>query len=151
MSLFALAVVLSWCVAISGCTTPVGVEQINSQTAYRVFARNVLSSGKFSEPTRIVLTRWDLSQRFATAPEAAIAALRARVADGTAGSDEIFALAELSLQHAMRTGKRSYYLGAAVYAFAFLFPDGTGAPPSPFDPRLRIACDIYNRSLNVSL
>ena len=40
--------------------------------------------------------------------------------------DHLFALAELSFVHAEDTRKPEYYLAAAVYAYAFLFPtDGT--------------------------
>lgn len=58
-----------------------------------------------------------------------------------------FALSELSFYHAKESGKRSYYLAAAVYAFAFLFPDRAGRPPDPTDPRLRAACDLYSRGI----
>ena len=135
------------CLAIAGCTTPIGVERVDSRTAYQQQTRNVLSSGELSESSRIVLTRWDMNERFATDPEAAVAALQAKIADGSAGSDEIFALAEMSFQHAERTGQDAYYLAAAVYAYAFLFPDGVDTSPNPFDPRLRLAGDLYNRSL----
>lgn len=43
---------------------------------------------------------------------------------------------------------RSYYLAAAVYAYAFLFPeDQQNALLDPADPRLRLAYDLYNRGL----
>ncbi|HET6237259.1 MAG TPA: alpha/beta fold hydrolase [Acetobacteraceae bacterium] len=144
-----IAVLLS-CLAIAGCTTPIGVERVDPQIVYREQTRNVLAGGDLSESTRIVLTRWDLNDRFATDPQAALAALQAKVADGTAGSDEIFALAELSFQHARQTGQHSYYLAAAVYAFAFLFPDGIDPAPNPYDPRLRTASDLYNRALTAA-
>ena len=145
-----LAALLLCCVAIAGCTTPIGVARVDPQVVYRQQTRNILSGDELSQATRIVLTRWNLSQRFATDPEDALAALQTKVADGTAGSDAIFALAELSFRHARQTGKRAYDLAAAVYAFAFLFPDRTGAPPNPFDPRLRVACDLYNRALTAA-
>jgi triacylglycerol esterase/lipase EstA (alpha/beta hydrolase family) len=138
------------CLAIAGCTTPVSVERVDSQVAYQKQTRNILSGAYLSQSTRIVLTRWGLNQRFATDPAAALAALQAKVADGAAGSDEIFALGELSFQHAERAGGRAYYLAAAVYAFAFLFPEEIDAPPNPYDPRLRIACDLYNRALTAA-
>ncbi len=116
--------VLLLCVAVAACTTPVGVERVDLQTIYGELGRNVLSDGELSAPTQHVLTRWGLNQQFATAPEAALEALHMKVGDGIAGSDEIFALAELSFQHALQTSKRSYYLAASVYAFAYLFPDG---------------------------
>jgi pimeloyl-ACP methyl ester carboxylesterase len=145
-----LAAVLLGCLTIAGCTTPVGVERVDPQVAYQERTRNVLSGGELSEATRIVLTRWDLAGRFATDPEAALAALQAKLADGTAGSDDVFALSELSLQHAESTRNQAYYLAAAVYAFAFLFPDGADAVPTPYDPRLRVACDIYDRALTAA-
>jgi pimeloyl-ACP methyl ester carboxylesterase len=135
------------CLAIAGCTTPVSVAQVDPQAAYQEQTRNVLSDGELSEASRIVLTRWGLNRRYAADPDAALAALQAKIADGTGGSDEIFALAEMSLQHAQQTGQDAGFLAAAVYAYAFLFPDGVEAPPSPYDPRLRIACDLYNRGL----
>src|SRR4030095_160231 len=43
---------------------------------------------------------------------------------------------------------RAYYLAAAVYAYALLFPDDQpGEPLDPADPRLRLAYDLYNRGL----
>jgi pimeloyl-ACP methyl ester carboxylesterase len=43
---------------------------------------------------------------------------------------------------------RDYYLGSAVYAYLFLLGRGEEAPPSSFDRRFRLACDLYNRSLS---
>jgi hypothetical protein len=97
-----------------------------------------------------VLTRWDLNALYAADPERALAALQGLINTGTAGSDEIFALAELSFQQAELTGYRTDYLGAAVYAFAFLFPDGADAAPGAYDPRLRIASDLYDRGLTLA-
>jgi hypothetical protein len=38
---------------------------------------------------------------------------------------------------------RAYYLAAAVYAYAFLFPeDQLGASLDPADPRVRLAYDL---------
>jgi hypothetical protein len=43
---------------------------------------------------------------------------------------------------------RAYYLAAAVYAYALLFPDDQqGEPLDPADPRLRLAYDLYNRGV----
>ena len=43
---------------------------------------------------------------------------------------------------------RVYYLAAAVYAYAFLFPEGQRhVQLDPADPRLRLAYDLYNRAL----
>ncbi len=87
--------------------------------------------GRRAGPTEIVLNRHDLHERFAKDPEAALGALHQIVVSGRGGADEIAALAELSFLHAEKTRKRSYYLAASVYAWAFLFPEGAGEPPRP--------------------
>ena len=139
---FFLATVL----ALSGCATPVGVRPLDSQEANRRLAETVLSDAKLSAPTVQILNRAGLEQQFQSEPAETIAALHqtlptARVAD------RLFALAELSFLHAAKSGDRSYFLAAAVYAYAFLFPQGSGASPDPFDPRFRTAVDLYNRGI----
>ncbi len=42
-------------------------------------------------------------------------------------------------------------MAAAIYAYAFLFPGDRGHSPEPFDPRFRLACELYNRGLTVGL
>jgi len=59
-------------------------------------------------------------------------------------------LAELSFLHGRAAKQRDYALAAAVYAYAFLFPEGAGGAPGRFDPRLRIAADLYNWALAAS-
>jgi len=56
----------------------------------------------------------------------------------------------LSFLHAERSKKSSYHLAAAIYVFAFLFPEGPTAPPDPFDSRLRVATDLYNRGITAA-
>ena len=41
-------------------------------------------------------------------------------------------------------------MAAAVYAYAFLFPGATGPRPGPFDPRFRMAADLYNWALTAA-
>src|ERR1044071_9356330 len=61
--------------------------------------------------------------------------------------DRLFALTELSFAHAEASGDKSYYLAAAVYAYAFMLPGARGTPPKAIDPRFRWAADIYNQAL----
>jgi len=44
-----------------------------------------------------------------------------------------------------------YYLTSAVYAYAFLFPPDAANAPGEYDPRLRLALDLYNRSVALGL
>ncbi len=133
---------------LSGCVmSPVQVKRTDPQTVQRQLKSNVLSTGELSNFTRLVLNRWDLAERFQQAPEEAQAELRQKVVDGQGGSNDIYALAELAFEYAQQSGDRAYYRAAAVYAYAFLFPGSAGEPPNPFDPRLRDAADLYNRSI----
>jgi pimeloyl-ACP methyl ester carboxylesterase len=54
---------------------------------------------------------------------------------------------EMTFHRAQETGKRSYFLAAAIYAYAALFSDNPTLRLSAFDPRFRTACEIYNRGL----
>jgi len=115
--------------------------------AHQEITRSALDGGALSIDTQIVLRRYDLLVQAEQAPESALEELHGTLRGGGAGYDQFFALAELSLQHAARSGLQEYYLAAAVYAYAFLFPAGAEPELSPIDPRIRVACDIYNRAI----
>ena len=129
------------------CAAPVTVERVDPRIVHRELTANVLTIGEASGASRNVLHRWNLTGRFESDPEGALAELHAALVGGRAGRDELFALAELSFLHAEQTGKREYYLAATVYAYALLFPQGAAEPLYPVDPRIRLAADLYNRGL----
>jgi pimeloyl-ACP methyl ester carboxylesterase len=132
--------------ALSGCATPVGVRPLDSQEANRRLTETVLSDAKLSAPTLQILNRAGLEKQFQSEPAEVITALHQALPTARE-ADRLFALAELSFLHAAKSGDRSYFLAAAVYAYAFLFPQGSGASPDPFDPRFRTAVDLYNRGI----
>jgi pimeloyl-ACP methyl ester carboxylesterase len=132
---------------LAACAIPVQVERVDPRTVHRELTTNVISTGDLSEPTRIALHREDLYDYFDNYPEQVIANLHRTATVGMPDPDLLFALSELSFRHAEDTGKPAYYLASAVYAFAFLFPDDPARRPDRFDPRVRAASDLYNRSL----
>jgi pimeloyl-ACP methyl ester carboxylesterase len=132
---------------IAGCATPIEVTRSDPRDVQRELTSNVISTGELSNRTEIILRRNDLAEIFARNPEAAIASLHHIATAADSDPNVLFALAELSFRHADETGKHSYYLAASVYAFAFLFPEDPRRRPNEFDPNVRIACDLYNRSL----
>jgi pimeloyl-ACP methyl ester carboxylesterase len=132
---------------VSACATPVGVKRIDPRTVHRALTASVLSADTLSNPTQNVLYRRDLFARFENDPEATLAALHTEVAADRGGRDDICALAELSFIYAENTGKRHYFLASMVYAYAFLFPGEGHRLPDSFDPRLRLAADLYNRGI----
>ncbi len=107
---------------LSGCATPVGVKPVDTQTAYRIQTESALAAGQPSEPSKRVLRRLGLLDRFDAEPAAVLAELH-RGLTPQGDDDRLFALAELSFLHADRTGDRAYFLAAAVYSWALLFPD----------------------------
>ncbi len=132
---------------VAGCTPPIHVKRVDPRRVERELDSNAISTGRLSEATQIVLHREDLSERFQSDPEGAIASLHRTITARRVLSDTLFALAEMAFQRAEDAGKRPYFLAAAIYAYAFLFPDDAAERPSGFDPRFRTACDIYNRSV----
>lgn len=134
----------------SACATPVGVTRLDEQAAHRELNANVLSTGKPSEYATQLLERNALGERFAQDPERVLAELNS----GLGRQDErdrLFALSELSFAHAEESRNRSYYLASAAYAYAFLFPPNPTEAPSQYDPRLRLAVDLYNRGIALGL
>ena len=133
-----------WLLLTAGCQTPVGVERVDAGTAQRQLTANAMTADELSRSARNVLRRWVLSERYDDDPESAIAALHGIVADGRGDEDEVITLAEMAYLYAEKTNQRPYFLAAAIYSFAFLFPDKGLQPPSPYDPRLRLAADLYS-------
>ena len=132
-----------WLLLTAGCETPVGVERVDASTAQRRLTANVLTTDELSPQARNVLRRWVLSERYDDDPAGAIAALHAIATDGRGGEDEVITLAEMAYLYGEKTRQRPYFLAAAIYSFAFLFPEQRFKPPSPYDPRLRLAADLY--------
>ncbi len=133
-----------------GCATPVGVKRLDEQAAHRELTANVLSTGKPSDYSTQVLERAELGERFKKDPELVLAELNSGLGK-TDERDRLFALSELSFAHAEESGNRSYYLASAAYAYAFLFPQNPAAAPDEYDPRLRLAVDLYNRGIALGL
>jgi pimeloyl-ACP methyl ester carboxylesterase len=136
------------CLALiaSGCATAIGVNYVDRSVAYRSLTANVLSADKPSSFSARELMNRNLYQRFEEDPAKALAELHASLAS-EGDEDVLFALAELSFFYADNSDDRTYYLAAAVYAYAFLLPGQHGTPPRPIDPRARWAVDLYNQSL----
>jgi triacylglycerol esterase/lipase EstA (alpha/beta hydrolase family) len=132
---------------VAGCATPVGVTRVDTSTAYRILTESALSAARPSEPSKAVLRRLGQLDRFEDEPAAVLAKLHRSLA--LAGDeDRLFALAELSFLHGARTGDRAHFLAGAVYAYALLFPGSEQGVRLPgWDPRLRLAYDLYNEGL----
>ncbi len=127
------------------------MKHVDIQTAYGLQTESALSAGQPLEPSKTVLRRHGLLDRFDEEPEEVLAELHGGLSQA-GDEDRLFALAELSFLHAERTGNRAHYLASAIYAWALLFPgDATGTRLKPSDPRLRLAYDLYNQAVALGL
>ena len=134
------------------CGPPVGVSRVSQRTVTGELTHSALNSSTPSLFSQNVLHRWNLSELFRRDPEAALRRLHQLVTEEPEGWEHtLFALAETSFEYAERTSSKEFYLEAAVSAWTFLFPGGDAEPPNEFDPRLRIATDLYNRGLTRAL
>lgn len=132
---------------VSGCSSPVGIKHVDMQTAYSLQTESALSVKQPSDASKKVLRRQGLLDRFEAEPAAVLAELHAGLKPSD-DEDRLFALAELSLLHAERTGDRAYFLASSVYAWALLFPgDASGMQLQPSDPRFRLTYDLYNQGI----
>jgi pimeloyl-ACP methyl ester carboxylesterase len=134
-------------VLLSGCQTPVGVARVDPDIVNYQLTRNVLSEGVPSPSTDIVLHVFDLKDAYFDDPRAALNTLHGILLTKDRSSPVAFALAELSYLYAKKGMQPSYYLAAAMYAYLYLFPENPAKQPYPLDSRIRVAADLYNRSL----
>jgi pimeloyl-ACP methyl ester carboxylesterase len=135
---------------LGGCASPVGVTRLDEQAAHRKLNANVLSADTPSAYSTQILERAALSERYKEDPQAVIAELNAGLGK-IDEPDRLFALCELSFAYAERSHDQAYYLASAAYAYAYLFPPDPADAPGPYDPRLRLAADLYNRDIALGL
>ena len=140
------AVLIAILFLLGGCATPVGVKHLDPKQVQRNLTANILSSDELSAPTQQILNRADLSAKFRSQPAEVLAALHKGLPTASE-ADRLFALAELSYAYASGGGPKEYYRASTIYAYAFLFPQISHSDPNRSDPRVRIALDLYNRSL----
>jgi pimeloyl-ACP methyl ester carboxylesterase len=145
-----IAILACIVLSASGCATPVGVKRLDEQAAHRELNANILSTGKPSDYSTQILERSALAERFKSDPPAVLAELNSGLGQPDE-RDRLFALSELSFAYAEDSGNQSYYLASAAYAYAFLFPANPADAPGPYDPRLRLALDLYNRGIALGL
>ena len=145
-----LALVCALGLALAACAGPISAVRVDPKVVQADLGRSAITTGDPSWPTRNVLFERGLFDAFAAQPEAALTELHRAMVAAKGDPDLLFALAELSFLHGQAAKKSDYSLAAAVYAYAFLFPEGAGVAPGRLDPRLRIAADLYNWALTAA-
>lgn len=132
---------------LTGCNG-IGVRRAGAPGLFDSY-RQSAAGDTISARTLQTLRNWNLDQTYLNDVPGAIRQLHA-LAEKDPQSDTLFALAEISYLHGRRTEKCNcadalpYYYLSAGYAYHCLFGPH---PTSPFDPRFRLACDLYNAGL----
>jgi pimeloyl-ACP methyl ester carboxylesterase len=142
--------ILLACSLVVACAPPVKVR-LDPPAARQLAASSVLTTGELSRRARNLLFDRDLTERYEQDPAAAIAVLHADYVAGKLQPDAAPLISEVAFHHAMHGGGSPYYLAAALYAWAYVFPDDPKDAPDRFNPRTRRACDLYNRGLSEGL
>jgi pimeloyl-ACP methyl ester carboxylesterase len=122
--------------------------------------QNALNSGQCSQDTLVVLRRYNLEEPFQQDPAGTLKQLH-DITCTDERRDVLYALSELSYANAERLRRsvkrgepqqaRDYYFTLAIYAYLYLFGESREVPSSPYDLRIREACDFYNRGLALGL
>jgi hypothetical protein len=81
---------------LAGCATPIEVVRLDPHKVEHQLDSNVISTGRLSEFTRVVLHRENLSGYFQSNPDSAIPSLRHTRLTGKPDPDALFAFAEMS-------------------------------------------------------
>src|SRR5262245_37550571 len=115
-----------------GCQAPIGADRVSPRKAYNQVAANALHTSTPSSETLSVLHRYGLSQLAKERPDLAVVRLHEK-AVASQDRNLLFALAELSYAAGDDVARsvqpwdprdaRDFYLGAAVYAYWFIFGD----------------------------
>lgn len=147
----AVIAVTSLAATLAACSAPIRAVRVDPQRAHRIILRTELTSGELSQHTQNFIYAHDLAERFDKDPAGVLRELHQSFVAGRELHESLAALAELCFHHAERGGGRPYYLAAAVYAWEYLFPADPQLRPDRFNPRLRLACDLYNRGLTQAL
>ena len=140
---------------LGACAAPVGVRRVDARQVQRELTASVLTTKSMSATTRNVMRTADLEEDAEDRPEEVIAHVHRVLLENIRRGDPVsrqalISLAELSFRHASESGKREYFLATALYSWIFLFPSDPALAPAPFDPRLRLAADLYNRSVTLA-
>lgn len=140
---------------LAGCVHPIRAERAPVRRVYQDITRNSIR-GALNDETRVVLRRYELGSQTVDRPADVLRRLH-QLACTDGRRDVLFALSELNYAYAedlarndevlLEREARDYFLASAVYAYLYLLGDGAEPPPSPFDRRFRIACDLYNNAL----
>jgi pimeloyl-ACP methyl ester carboxylesterase len=158
---------------LAGCAT-IRVDRTHRSGLFAAWRASAVGREELSPRTLQTLRQWNLAEVYPRSPDEAERKLH-NEAVRNPQPDLVFALAEINYVRGRKTEKRdcahatAFYYLCAGYAYHYLFddpprpapdmemsvktvsqsPEPLPAPPrgSIFDPRFRLACELYNAAL----
>ncbi|HEV3261955.1 MAG TPA: alpha/beta fold hydrolase [Gemmataceae bacterium] len=146
------ALVCALALAPAGCSYGISVRRASNTDLSTAWRDSIVESSDLSPRTRQTLHRWDLDSHYDHEPLDAYARLQAAAANDPQ-PDVLFALGEMSYLFGRRAEKDEnneacvYYYLCAGYAYHYLFDEPAAVGNNPYDPRFRLACELYNMGL----
>jgi pimeloyl-ACP methyl ester carboxylesterase len=134
-----------------GCSYGISVRRAAGPNLLDSWRASVIEADDLSPRTRQTLYRLDLDSDYQRSPTDTYTRLQSLVVQDPQ-ADLVFALAEISYllgRHCEKwesSDACAYYYRCAGYAYHYLFDDGAKTL-NTFDPRFRLACDLYNVGL----
>ena len=138
-----------------GCATQRYAEQRSEPTNPLTQQLNLdaKSGPRPTQRTLQTLRRFNLEAKLAGDPRELVEEMQ-QLAAREPTADNVYALAEVAYVGAVRAADErqpaaalDLYCTAVVNAYFYLFDHTFGTDRSPFDPRFRRACDLYNNAL----
>ena len=146
-----LSLLVVICVFQIGCKERIGLRPIDDDAWFRQSQRSALTHSAPSDYAKQFLRQRDLLGKQRSDPLDVIGTIGDELRESPS-RPTASVLAELCYLRAKRTRRKpdhshELYTTALLYAYAYLFDEELGPPPNIYDPRFRLACDLYNRSL----
>jgi pimeloyl-ACP methyl ester carboxylesterase len=144
--------ICAFTLSVLGCSYGISVRHAAGPDLLDSWRASIIEADDLSPRTRQTLYRLDLDQEYQRRPADVYARLKSLVGQESQ-PDLLFALAEISYLLGRKAEKWesgdacAYYYLCAGYAYHYLFDDGSKTL-NTFDPRFRLACDLYNLGLS---
>jgi pimeloyl-ACP methyl ester carboxylesterase len=137
----------------AACST-VQVHRVDAGDDSASWRENISRNGSVAPRTLQDLHQWDLDDLYQRDPVDVLERVQ-RLAEAEPRPERLYAAAEISYllgERADGCGRAeavNYYYLCAGFCYHYLFSND--AAPSGYDPRFRLACEYYNRSLSKCL
>ena len=152
LSNFLVLSIFLYLLLLLGCAPQYRIKHAKENAWYDMMHMNVSNSKQLSYYTTFFLHDYLLEESYKKDPLQTLINFDRSICENLE-RDNLFSMAELCFSLA-KVQKKDFklqiklYLTSSRYAYAYLFEEIGNSLPEQHDPRYRLACDFYNRSLS---